>query len=399
MKVLYIGADGLPTGASFSMAKLIEEEEKFGIDVIPVVHKGNTDRLLNENGKRHYVVNTWSWMVSRDASPIKVMLFRVIKGTLNIPCYFQYKKIIRKESPDIVHLNALTTYTGAQAALRMKKPLVWHIREMMEEDLNGRFWSKRQAYGLMRKADCFIAISKCVGKKYKEIVGADHIRCIYNGVDKDLFYHVNHTIFTQNKIFITMAGRITREKGQLQCLESLAPLLLENPNLILRFAGEGNEDIISELICIRDKNGLSNSQVQLLGFVKEMDRLWSETDIAIIYSRFEAFGRVTVEAKMAGALVIGFDSGGTSELIEDGVDGYLFDEKKRTLYDTVKLSLDNKESSRAIAITGRESASQIFTSENNAKQIYQLYQEILNENRQDYCGKRCDEITFIKVQQ
>lgn len=159
----------------------------------------------------------------------------------------------------------------------------------------------------------------------------------------------------------------------------MVPLLRDNPNVVLCFAGNGNEEAVSELIRVRDKNGLSDTQVRLLGFVKEMDQLWSKTDIAIIYSKFEAFGRVTVEAKMAGALVVGFDSGGTSELIEDGVDGYLFDGKNRTLCDAVNMSLSNMEASRRIAIKGRESASQIFTSENNAKQVYQLYREILKE--------------------
>lgn len=380
MKVLYVGSDAQPTGASFSMAKLIEEEEKLGIEVVPIVHNGNTDRLLNEKGKKHYVVNAWSWMVSNDAPWFKVAVFRIIKGILNIPCYFQYKKIIREVEPDIVHVNALTTYTASQAAIHTKKPLVWHIREMIEEDLNGRFWSRYQAYKLMKKADCFIAISKCVEKKYKGIVGDNRVRCIYNGVDRDLFYRADHMIFSQKKIVLTMAGRITREKGQLQCLESLIPLLRDNPNIILYFAGNGNEEDVSDLINVRDRNGLSETQVQLLGFVEKMDQLWNKTDIAIVYSKYEAFGRVTVEAKMAGALVIGFDSGGTSELIEDGIDGYLFDGKNRTLYDVVKMSLSNIQVSRKIAIKGRESASKIFTSENNAKQIYQLYRDILEEN-------------------
>ena len=51
MKVLYIGGDSLPTGASFSMEKLIEEEEKLGIEVIPVAHEGNTEHLLKKKGK------------------------------------------------------------------------------------------------------------------------------------------------------------------------------------------------------------------------------------------------------------------------------------------------------------------------------------------------------------
>lgn len=377
MKVLYIGSDSLACGASFSMAKLIEEEEKLGIQVIPVVRKGNTDRLLNERGKKHYVVNAWSWMVSKNASFYKIILYRFVKGILNIPCYFQYKKIICIEKPDIIHLNALTTYVGAQAAINAKKPLIWHIREMMEEDLDGCFWSKRQAYKLMKKASYFIAISKCVERKYKKIVGEYKIRCIYNGVDKSLFYNENHRILTSQKVVLTMAGRITKEKGQLICLESLVPLLKNNPNVILRFVGTGSNQDIKDIIELRKRCGLTEAQVQMLGFIKEMDRVWSETDIAIVYSQFEAFGRVTVEAKMSGALVVGFDSGGTSELIEDGVTGYLFDGKEKRLEDVIYSILEDKQRAQKIANNGRKSAVKIFTSENNAKQIYSLYQEVL----------------------
>ncbi|MDO5147869.1 MAG: glycosyltransferase family 4 protein [Oscillospiraceae bacterium] len=379
MKVLYIGSEAQATGASFSLAKLIEEEEKLGIEVVPVVHKGNTDQLLNEMGKEHYVVNAWSWMVGKDDSIIKVVAYRIIKGLLNIPCYFQYKKIIKKENPDLVHINALTTYTGAQAAIGCRKFFVWHIREMMEEDLNGRFWSKKQAHSLMNEATCLIAISKCVKTKYQKVVGEQKIRCIYNGIDKNLFYNKDHIVLNGEKIIITMAGRITREKGQFMCLKELLPILKENSNVVLQFAGIGNDYETKKLIDLRDSSGLTDSQVRFLGFVKDMAQLWAETDIAVVYSKFEAFGRVTVEAKMAGALVVGFDSGGTSELINDGVDGYLFNEDEKNLSSVVKFILLNKRISSEIAKNGREAASQIFTSENNAKQIYQLYQEILKK--------------------
>ena len=38
----------------------------------------------------------------------------------------------------------------------------------------------------------------------------------------------------------------------------------------------------------------------------------------------ENFGRVTVEAMAAGAVVLGTDAGGTPEIIEDGVTGFLY---------------------------------------------------------------------------
>ena len=377
MKIVYVGADALVCGASFSMAKLIDEEKKLGIEVVPVVHTGNTEKILVEKGEKHYIVDSWSWMVGNDENPIKKILYGAIKSVLNIPCYFKYKRIIKKENPDIVHLNALTTYSAAHAAIKLNKPVVWHIREMMEEDLNGTFWNKKMAYTLMKKATQFIAISKCVENKYKAIVGHENIQCIYNGVDIETFYNKDHEILNDSNVVITMAGRITREKGQLLCLKELLPILKKNPNVILQFAGVGNENELNAIVELRNKEGISEEQVKFLGFVKEVNRLWSKTDIAIVYSKFEAFGRVTVEAKMAGALVVGFDSGGTSELIKNGVDGYLFDGNVCTLNQIVQMILSDKEKSKKVAREGRKSAAEIFTSENNAKQIWQLYKDIL----------------------
>lgn len=376
MKVLYVGSDALVCGASFSMVKLIEELDQLGVEVIPVVHHGNTERILNEKGRQHYVVDAYSWSLSLSYSKVKAFFIKLVKKSLNIPCFFKYVRIIREENPDIIHINALTTYTIALAALACHKPFVWHIREMMEEDLNSSFWNQKEAHKLMKKADRFIAISKCVEEKYKKIVGKQKIQCIYNGIDTACFLRTDHKILNNEKIVITMAGRITKSKGQFSCLQSLVGLLKANPQVILQFAGVGNDQEVQALHALCIEEGIAE-QVKFLGFVKDMENIWAETDIAVVYSKFEAFGRVTIEAKMAGALVVGYNSGGTTELINDRQDGYLFGNGHPTLDEVVEKVLKEPRKAQLIAETGRNSASSVFTSENNAKQIQQLYQDIL----------------------
>ena len=53
---------------------------------------------------------------------------------------------------------------------------------------------------------------------------------------------------------------------------------------------------------------------------------WSsrQADAALMCSRKEACGRVTMEAMLPGTPVVGTDSGGTAELIRNGVDGFLY---------------------------------------------------------------------------
>lgn len=382
LKILYVGADTTACGAGYSMIKLIDELQKNNIEVIPVVRHGNTEKLLCEKQQQHYVVDAYSWVLSKKTSKIKFYIHKYLKKFLNIRCYFQYKKIIKKENPDIVHINALTTYVIALAALSMNKPIVWHIREMIEEGLNGKFWNENFAYKLMNKADAFIAVSECVKLKYSGMVSPSKIHRIYNGIDKELFLDERHIIFDKSEIIITMAGKIIQNKGQLDCLEKLVPILLANKNIVLQFAGVGSQEYIEQILDLKNRSGICDNQIRFLGFVKEMNKLWSETDIAIVYSKFEAFGRVTVEAKMAGALVVGYDSGGTSELINDGVDGFLFNDNTKNLTKIILEILADKDKSQKVASKGRDCAMQIFTAENNAKDICELYNKLLHEKNE-----------------
>jgi glycosyltransferase involved in cell wall biosynthesis len=49
------------------------------------------------------------------------------------------------------------------------------------------------------------------------------------------------------------------------------------------------------------------------------------SDIVLVCSRSEAFGRVTIEGMFSGRPVIGARSAATAELIKDGVNGLLYD--------------------------------------------------------------------------
>lgn len=381
MKVLYIGSDAQMCGAGLSMIRLIEEEIEARIDVVPVFRKGVSQSLFAEKGLDYYIVNAQSWVISKKYNKIKSKCICLVKTLLNIKCYYQYIKIIKKENPDIVHINSLTTYVGAKAAIKMNKKVVWHIRELIDLDLNGKFFNPKKAYELMNKADAFIAISDCVKEKFLPIVGKNKIFRIYNGIDKDLFFCPNHKILCGASVVITIAGRITKEKGQSFCLNSLSKLLKKNRNIIIQFAGVGSKEEMDLLTTIANDNGIS-SQVKFLGYVKNMKEIWENTDISIVYSKFEAFGRVTIEAKMAGAVVVGYNRGGTSELIANEKDGFLFDDSNELLQ-IVEHIINDKEFAQKIASAGQRQACNNFTSKINCKNIIDLFELVIRGDNND----------------
>ena len=69
--------------------------------------------------------------------------------------------------------------------------------------------------------------------------------------------------------------------------------------------------------------GLSDS-IKYLGFTNKLDEIRRESDIFLVTSKKEAFGLVTVEAMLSGCIVVGRASGGTAEIIDDGVNGFLY---------------------------------------------------------------------------
>src|SRR5699024_11700196 len=54
-------------------------------------------------------------------------------------------KYLKKENPNILHINALTSGNVAKCAEDLNIPVVWHIREFMEEDLGIDFVNPKNA--------------------------------------------------------------------------------------------------------------------------------------------------------------------------------------------------------------------------------------------------------------
>jgi glycosyltransferase involved in cell wall biosynthesis len=89
--------------------------------------------------------------------------------------------------------------------------------------------------------------------------------------------------------------------------------------------------------------------------------------VALVCSRDEAFGRVTVEAMKRGRPVVGAAAGGTGRLIEDGVTGRLYPPGDPAALAAVVGELLGDDATRArIARAGWAWAAETFTSERQA---------------------------------
>jgi glycosyltransferase involved in cell wall biosynthesis len=118
---------------------------------------------------------------------------------------------------------------------------------------------------------------------------------------------------------IAFAGRLAVEKGIHVLVEALA-LMQGRVTAKVLIIGDGEErDSVIQTLQAR---GLADS-VTLTGFVEDIGPMLARSDVVVVPSLREGFGRVVIEALAAGVPVIASATGGIVELVRDQENGLL----------------------------------------------------------------------------
>lgn len=121
-----------------------------------------------------------------------------------------------------------------------------------------------------------------------------------------------------SEIKLLFVGQLLRGKGVDLLLTALKHIKKPYQADIV---GVGNDEIFIRRLII--KYGL-HDKVNLIGWAKDVTPFYHNADIIIVPSRWqEPFGLIGPESFANGKPVVGFDVGGISEWLKDGVNGYL----------------------------------------------------------------------------
>ncbi|WP_375057341.1 glycosyltransferase family 4 protein [Zobellella sp. DQSA1] len=156
-------------------------------------------------------------------------------------------------------------------------------------------------------------------------------KVIYNGVHHASIDSLNGKHNGSDRltfINLLMIGRINDWKGQFFLLQSLSELPSSIRKLIkVRIVGspfEGYEFLVDELRKIIAEHELGE-MISLLPFSSEPSEHYSWADYVVVAStKPEPFGRVAIEAFSYGKPVIAAAHGGLIEVVNDGINGFLF---------------------------------------------------------------------------
>lgn len=124
------------------------------------------------------------------------------------------------------------------------------------------------------------------------------------------------------KRVIGIVGRLAQQKGHAVLLDAMREVARKVPDAVLVVVGDGPERAALES---RITNHDLHNHVFLLGArpQDEVFALYGEMDVFAMPSLFEGFGLTAAEAMAAELPVVGTRIEGLSEVVEDGVTGYL----------------------------------------------------------------------------
>lgn len=378
-RILLAATDGndFTGGASKSLLFLAINLKKLGFDIIIwVPNKGILqERLLKLGFECIYGKEYNEWVVPNTKLTIKKRVKNVVKDILNKFNYSNKITLLKEVNPDFIHINAITAdYDLASAAEALDIPVVWHIREFLEEDLSQKFLSPKKQLTILNKSRGMIAISNEVKNKWKRRVSTS-VSTVYNGVDVHNYIIKNKKL--NNHCNIILYGRITEGKNQLFFLKGVNDFILRGVKADVHFylAGAVSDELYFHKCREYIKKYNLQKYVSYLGEVTDIKNLLQDQNIVCVCSKREAFGRVNVEALMGRCLVVASDSGANKEIITDGENGYIYKhDDLDSFVDKLTKAIKNRNNFDYDKI--QSDAVKKFSAEENAKNVVKVYKKL-----------------------
>ncbi|MBC8506383.1 MAG: glycosyltransferase [Anaerolineales bacterium] len=143
------------------------------------------------------------------------------------------------------------------------------------------------------------------------------------------------------KVIISV-GRLTQEKNWTTLIDAFGRAFKNQSDHRLAIIGDGPER--DDLQQLAQKLGIA-TQVDFLGRVpfEDIPHYLAAADCFAFASITETQGLVTLEAIAAGLPVVAVDATGTSDIVQDGIEGFVTENKSEALANSLRSMLENPE--------------------------------------------------------
>lgn len=290
-----------------------------------------------------------------------INMTRQITPIEDLKSLYKIYKYIKKENPDIVYsFTPKAGLLGMIASFFARVPARIHnIVGMPLMEANGKKrilleFVEKVTYSFATRLFCNSFglkkfINKNLTRKEVKVIAQGSI----NGVDIEFFKNIK-TKEEQNDIrakynilkddfVITFVGRIVKDKGINELIESFIELKKKHDNIRLLLVGDYEEHL--NPIKLKNKNFIDKlDSIITVGFQNDIREFLSISDLFTLPSYREGLPNSLIEAGSFGIPLLATDINGCNEIIEEGITGILVDKKNnKSLEDGIEKLLNDKD--------------------------------------------------------
>lgn len=279
-------------------------------------------------------------------------------------------RIIDMEGIDVLHLHWTKDLPTAIIAklLSKRKLKVVQSRHMtmtrFKDDMYHRF--------LYRNLEMMLAVTQQVKTQIEKFIPASirpKVETLYIGAQQPVIIMAEEKkdrreqLGLSDSFTVGIVGRIEPQKGQWVVIDAIEKLIHEGIDARALIVGHAMSD---EYLAALQKDivmrGLTD-RIVFTGFTREASVMMQICDVMVLATENETFGLVLIEAMMCGMCVVGSDSGGPLEIIDDGINGLLFKTfDADDLASKLKVLQENSELREHYAHAGKVKAMDVFES-------------------------------------
>ncbi len=299
-------------------------------------------------------------------------------------------RFIREEAPDIIHVNGSQdhwTFAVTNYWLNRPVPLVRtrHNTYVVKDNLPNRYLNRHLT-------DFQIVVCETVRQTLANhpAFKAARLCTIHNGVDADAYAFDadkrkqarDEFDCTDSDVVCGIVARLVPAKGHEFLFRAAAQIKETHPQLRILVFGQGVLE--KSLRMMASQLGIA-SIVRFLGFRDDMDYCVHAFDIGVQPSVDCDTSSFSMKEQMAAGIpVIASDYGGLTEIITDGVEGFVVPTGTVTpLAEALCKLIEDSERRAAMGRAGRERVVAEFSSEVFVNRTLDVYRQVIAEHQAD----------------